>query len=132
MTMPHGTLPRVTARLATLTGAIGSVALTIVAGHRNPSVLLLAIFAGWVLLPFAALVVADLASSRWAAPGPITRAVMALLVTATSFGVYGTVAFAVPRVKAGFPFLVLPPVLVLFVAVVWGAAIKRSPRRPRS
>jgi len=43
-----------------LAGAVGSVGLTLRAGHRNNSLILMALFATWVLSPLVALVLAGL------------------------------------------------------------------------
>jgi hypothetical protein len=114
----RGDLPRRrAAALVGVTGAVGSVALTIVAGHSNPSVLLIAMFVVWVLTPFAALAAAFRASSAGSGRLPSTLLLLTLVTTAASLGIYGSVAFGVLRVKTGFAFLVLPPTLVLVVLV---------------
>lgn len=46
---------RTAAMLAVVAGAVGSVGLTLRAGHRNNSLVLQMLFLIWVLLPFVAL-----------------------------------------------------------------------------
>jgi hypothetical protein len=118
---------RLAAAIVAIAGAVGSVALTIVAGHRNPSVLLRAIFAAWVLTPFVALAAAG---RSWVAGSQRARAALlplTLVVTGVSLGIYGTVAFGALAIKTGFAFLVLPPALVSLVAVV-GLVVARRTR----
>jgi len=61
------------ALIVVLAGAVGSVGLMLHAGHRNPSRLLLVLFALWVLSPFIALVLANMVSKRWSV---LTRATL--------------------------------------------------------
>lgn len=50
-------LLRAVALIAVVAGAGGSIGLMLWAGHRNPSRLLIVLFAIWVLSPFVALVI---------------------------------------------------------------------------
>jgi hypothetical protein len=61
------------ALIAVLAGAVGSDGLMLRAGYRNPSRLLLVLFALWVLSPFIALVLANMVSKRWSV---LTRATL--------------------------------------------------------
>src|ERR1700731_2872365 len=66
-------LLRAVALIAVVAGALGSVGLMLWVGHRNPSRVLLVLFAIWDLSPFIALVLADIVSKRWSV---ITRATL--------------------------------------------------------
>src|SRR3984893_13107145 len=66
-------LLRAVALIAVVAGAAGSVGLMLWVGHRNPSRVLLVLFAIWDLSPFIALVLADIVSKRWSV---ITRATL--------------------------------------------------------
>jgi len=92
---------------AVVAGAGGSVGLMLWVGHRNPSRLLLVLFAIWVLAPFTALVLADFVSKRWSV---ITRATLygvMLMLTLGSLAFYGDVVWR-PRPQPAFVFLVVP------------------------
>ena len=56
---------RTAALIALPAGATGSVGFMLRAGHRNPSCVLLVLFATWVLSPFVALVFAIIVSKHW-------------------------------------------------------------------
>src|SRR5260370_41795226 len=102
-------LIRAAALVAVLAGAVGSVGLTLYAGRRNDSRILIVLFALWVLSPFVALVSASVASKRWLA---LTRATLysaALIVTLSSLVIYGVVALGPPRGKTACVFVVVPP-----------------------
>ena len=104
--------------LAIVVGGVGSVFLTLYTGRRNPSALLMAAFAIWVLLPFVALAAADAMSTNWSA---LTRTVLYALMFVTaidSLGTYGYVAFGPPRPQPAFWFLVVPPASVLLIAIL--------------
>ena len=106
------------ALIAVLAGAVGSVGLMLHAGHRNPSRLLLVLFALWVLSPFIALVLANMVSKRWSV---LTRAALytvMLVLAVGSLAIYGDVALGPPRTKAAFVFVVVPPASWLLIAIV--------------
>jgi hypothetical protein len=113
---------RTTALIAALLGAVGSVALMLWTGRRNPSWLLLFAFVLWVLSPFALLALGDVVSRRWA---PATRTalhVVAVMVAVLCLIVYGIAAFAQPMRTAAAPFVLFPPVCWAIIAVAVGAA----------
>ena len=104
--------------LAIVVGGVGSVFLTLYTGRRNPSALLMAAFAIWVLLPFVALAAADAMSTNWSA---LTRTVLYALMFVTAIvtlGTYGYVAFGPPRPQPAFWFLVVPPASLLLIAIL--------------
>ena len=104
--------------LAIVIGGVGSVFLTLYTGRRNPSALLMAAFAIWVLLPFVALAAADAMSTNWSA---LTRTVLYALMFVTAIdtlGTYGYVAFGPPRPQPAFWFLVVPPASLLLIAIL--------------
>ena len=116
--------------LAIVLGGVGSVTLTLYTGRRNPSALLMAVFAIWVLLPFVALAVADAMSTNWSA---LTRTVLyalMIVITIDTLGIYGYVAFGPSRPQPAFWFLVVPPASLLLIAIllrtVGGIAKSRS------
>ena len=96
---------RSAALIAVVAGAGGSVALTLYAGRQNDSGILMALFAIWVLSPFAALALANVVSKRWSV---LTRAALygvMLVLTVGSLAIYGAHAL---RPSDAFVFVVVP------------------------
>jgi hypothetical protein len=115
-------------QVGVVVGAVGSAALMLHVGSRNPSSVLMVLFAGWVLSPFIALGFADRASTRWP---PAARALLnglGLIVTLGSLAIYASVDLRRPAQPA-FMFLVVPLVSWLLVAGVVTAATFMSPRQ---
>jgi predicted dienelactone hydrolase len=106
------------ALIAALTGAVGSVALMLWTGHRNPSRLLLFLFAIWVLSPFVALILANLSSKRWSVPARLTLYSVTLFITLAALVIYGDVVWGPPRAQAAFVFILVPPASCLLIAIV--------------
>ena len=124
-------LLRQVALIAALAGAVGSVGMTLHAGHRNPSFLLNFIFAIWVLSPFVALVLATVVSKRWSG---VTRAALysvMLVVTLGGLAIYSAFTFGYLRAKTGFIFLVVPAASWLLIAIVGPIAAIISGRLSR-
>jgi len=87
------------------------------ARHQNSRILLL-LFAGWVLSPFMAAVLANAISQRRSVLTRATLNVTMLVLTFGSLAIYGDVAFGHPRAKIGFVFLVVPLASWLLLALV--------------
>ena len=124
-------LLRAAALVAVLAGAVGSVGLTLYAGRRNDSRILMVLFTLWVLSPFVAVVSASIASKRWLA---LTRATLysaTLVVTLSSLVIYGVVALGPPRGKTAFVFVVVPPASWLLTAIAVTIVALISGRRSR-
>ncbi|HVT59816.1 MAG TPA: hypothetical protein VHR45_15620 [Thermoanaerobaculia bacterium] len=119
------------ALIAVLVGAAGSVGLMLRVGHRNPSRLLLVLFAIWVLSPFMALVWANVVSRRWSVLTRATLYVVMLVITLGSLAIYGALAFGHLRAKTGFVFLVVPAASWLLIAVIIPMAAMISGRVSR-
>lgn len=109
---------------AVLAGAVGSVALMLWVGHRNPSRLLLALFVIWDLSPFVALLLAGIVSKRWSVLTRATLYGVMLIITLGSLALYGDVVLR-PRSQPAFMFLVVPPGswLLMMIAVPIAALI---------
>jgi len=112
---------------AVLAGAAGSVAFTLYDGRRNPSLILMALFALWVLSPFVALLLADLYSKRWPVRLRAALYILMIIVTVGSLAIYANVALGPPRAKTAFAFVVTPPVswLVIAILVAYAALVSR-------
>jgi hypothetical protein len=111
---------RSAARIALIVGAAGSIVLMMRAGARQRSIILILLFAGWVLSPFLALALANLRASRW--PARVRTSLYAAMigVSALSLAIYGMHAVR-GVMKAGFVYLVVPAMAWLLIAVALGA-----------
>ena len=121
------------ALVAVVVGAAGSVSLMLRAGH--PPIFLLVLFTGWVLSPFVAVVLADIASKRWSVPTRVTLYGVMLILTLGSLAFYGDIVSMPPGAKPAFVFLVVPlgSWLLLMIAVPIAAVVsRRLPRRGTS
>lgn len=90
-----------------LAGAAGSLGLTLHAGRHNDSVLLIILFAAWVLSPFVALLVADMVSKHWPVLTRVTLYCLMLVLALGSLVSYSAV-LSPPGAKPAFVFLVVP------------------------
>jgi hypothetical protein len=117
---------RIATLIAVVVGAAGSVAFTLYVGRHSPPFLLV-LFAGWVLLPFLALLVAGFASERWSALTRVALYCIALFITLSSLSVYGGFAIAAkPKTPV---FVVTSPASLLLIVIVLAVAVWRSRRR---
>ena len=122
---------RTSALTALLAGAIGAVGLTLRAGHRNSSRVLLVLFAFWVLSPFVALLYAGVISARWTM---LTRAalhILTLVITSGTLAAYAVVALGPPRAKTATVFVLVPPISLLLMAIVLPIAALVTGKRSR-
>jgi hypothetical protein len=120
------------ALIAVLIGALGSVAFTLLAGHRNPSRFLIFLFVIWVLSPFVTLVFATFISKSWSVLARGTLYSVMLFLSVASLAIYERVALGPPRAKTAFVFVVVPPFsfLLTMVAVSTATLISRRWSRP--
>jgi lysylphosphatidylglycerol synthetase-like protein (DUF2156 family) len=124
-------LLRAVALTAVVAGAGGSVGLMLWIGRRNPSRLLLVLFAVWVVAPFIALLLANTFSKRWSV---ITRATLysvMLVLTLSSLAIYGNVVLRPPRSTPAFVFVVVPLGSWLLMSIVVPTAALISGRLSR-
>lgn len=113
---------RLAARGACWVGAVLSLAFTLYAGRHNRSILLVVLFAGWVLLPYVGLVAADRAALR--ARRDIAGAIhgAALLLALVPPVIYAPVSILAPGHTATFAFLAVPFASWLAIATLLIAA----------
>jgi len=97
-------------------GALASLAFTLYAGRHNRSVLLVALFAGWVLLPYFGLIAADRLASR--VRRHIARAIQAATVVLALVppAIYAVLSILAPGHTATFAFLAVPAASWLAIA----------------
>jgi hypothetical protein len=103
----------------------------LIAGHRNDSRILLALFAIWVLSPFVALVLANLISKRWSVLTRATLHGVMLILTMGSLAIYGNMVSTPPGSKLAVPFLVVPLGSWLLITIVTPMAALLSRRLSR-
>ncbi len=118
-----GRFTDVVAVTALAAGAVGSVAFTLYAGLRvgSPRVLLV-LFAGWVVLPFAILAVSYLVSRRRSVVAQLTLARSILVVSLASLALYAIAAMGSGRPKTAV-FVLVAPMSLLLVGLAVPAAI---------
>ena len=102
-------------------GAAGSLFLLMTAGRGAP-VILLALFIGWVALPFAALAAANFYANRWS---PATRTALfaaSLLVFSAALFIYCWVTFWPPSSTPARTWLLVPAAswLAIIAAAICG------------
>src|SRR5258707_15858793 len=97
---------RTIALMTMLVGAVGSLGLMFYAGRHNKSIFLLVLFAGWVLLPFIGLVVANVLARRWSVLTRVTIYILMLVITLCSLIGYSGV-LSPPGTKPAAVFLIV-------------------------
>src|SRR5947207_427792 len=107
---------RITAIIATVAGAIGSLALMLRVG-RNAPMLLIVLFTGWVLLPFAILFAGAAMSRAWSASRQAFLHTTMLIVTLASLSIYGFVAAHPEMPRPASSFLMVPLVSLFGIAM---------------
>src|SRR5947209_17992935 len=89
-------------------GAVVSLALVLHAGRHQRSIVLILLFAGWVVSPFLGLLYAHLSFREWS---PSARRTLYAITVAVVFicpGIYAVGALGHTTLKVGFVFLVVP------------------------
>ena len=106
------------ALVVVLAGASGSLGFTLHAGRNNPSLLLRVLFAGWVLSPFIALLLANITAKWWPVLMRTTLCSLILLLTLGCLVSYSGVLSA-PGTKPAFVFLVVPMICWLLIVITF-------------
>jgi FtsH-binding integral membrane protein len=117
---------RTASLIAAAVGALGSVCLMLMAG-LHPPVLLVVLFIGWVLAPFAALVLAIILSRRWSEFTKNTVYAVTFVVAICSLAVYGYVLVRPAASQPAFPYVAVPLLswLLIFASVAVSALVSR-------
>ena len=123
----------VVALIALLAGTVGSVGLMLYAGrhHQSRILLLLILFALWVLSPFVALSWAHLRSKRWSVVTRVALDTATVVVAFGSLALYGEVALGPTRAQTASVFVVVPPASLLLLALVLSIAWRISSKLSR-
>ena len=122
---------RAAALIAVLVGAGGSVGLMLRAGRSSDERLLVMLIAGWVLAPFAALVLAHMVSTRWSVPTRATLYCLMLVLTLGSLAIYIGDAFGRSEAPGAAVFVGVPLASWLLIALVLPIAAFISGRLSR-
>lgn len=122
---------RAAARIAALSGAVGSVGLMLRAGRRNDSKLLLVLMAIWVLSPFVVLLGASVVAKSWPALTQKALYGVMLVIALGSLAIYGADTLWSFSAKAAFVFIVVPPASWLLTSTVVLIAALASRRQSR-
>ena len=117
---------RAVALVAVVIGATGSIGLMLHVGRRNPSRILLVLFAIWVLSPFVGLALAARGSQRWLVAAREKFHVVMLIVALGSLAIYAQVAFGPPRPRPASAFLMVPLAAWGLIVATLGMAVLRS------
>jgi hypothetical protein len=113
---------RAAALIAVLAGAAVSVGFLLRATSRNPSSLLVVLLAAWVFCPFGAMLLANVAATRWSAAARATLRGVMLAVALGSVAVYVADALWPRASQPAFVFIVVPPASWLLGATVLAVA----------
>ena len=105
---------------ATVVAAIGSLIAMFIVGHRQRSIILMVVFAAWVLSPYVALALLHARSGTWL---PRTRTMLqggTLLITLGALATYAYVVVRPLKSQPASTFLIVP--FVSWVVLAAGAA----------
>ena len=105
------------AQSAIIAGAIGSLGFTLKAGHKNSSILLVALFIIWVLLPFVVLSFVSKMSRAWKEPERVMLDMFILSIGMVSLISYSGI-FIPSDTKPAFIFLMVPLISLILTILV--------------
>ena len=128
--VPKNTLLRTIAVVVVLAGAVGSLVMTLQAGHKNSSVLLVVLFASWVLSPFIAFLITNVMSRLWNDLNRKTLYYIMIFLPVVSLVSYSG-AISPPGMKPAFIFLVVPFISWLFLGIFILIAVSQSRKKNR-
>jgi hypothetical protein len=109
---------RRTALIATVVGAAVSLVFMFVVGRHQKSLVLIALFTGWVLAPFVVLIYMHTRSKIWPELQRTALDALMILLSLGSVAIYGTVAFGPPRPQPAAFFLLVPATSLALIAIV--------------
>jgi uncharacterized membrane-anchored protein len=121
---------RLTALVALVLGAAGSIGLWIRAAQHPPP-LLIVLFVIWVLSPFVVLWIGHVMAKRWAPNNQTALYWVTLLVTVASILIYADDAVSHRTAHPAAVYVVVPPAswIASAIAIGLGARIARSKQK---
>jgi hypothetical protein len=111
-------LMQTVAMVAAIIGAIGSLYFMFKTGRNQKSILLIVLFTGWVLSPFAGLFLASKFSNRWIIPGRLSLYWLMIIFAIGSLVAYSGVLIP-SGTKGAFIFLVAPFTSWIVITIVF-------------
>jgi len=113
--------------LMVLAGAAGSLGFTLYTGRHNPSVVLILLFAGWVVSPFIALLLINVITKRWQLFDRLILYHLMVIITLGSMIIYSGL-WSPQNARTAFVFLVVPLLSWTLMGLILLAA-RLSPSR---
>ena len=113
------------ATIVAIAGAIGSLYFMFKAGRYQKSILLIALFTGWVLSPFVGLFFATKTSNRWIITARTLLYWLMIILAIGSLVAYSG-ALIPPGTKGAFVFLVAPFTSWVVIIIVFLIGRRRS------
>lgn len=117
----YNSLLQKSALASIITGAIGSLYFMFTAGRHQKSIILIALFTGWVLSPFLGLFAAGELFKKWSSRNRILLYILMIIIAIGSLIAYSGL-WVPPGTKPAFIFLVNPLVswllLITFIMIV--------------
>jgi len=117
--------PRLLALAVIVAGAAGSILLMLRAGSRQQSIVLIALFTGWVLSPFLALAWAAIALKAWTSSARTMVYSATAFVTLVSVAMYGGIIPMPSGSRPAAVYLLVPFVSWIVFAILAGVARAR-------
>jgi hypothetical protein len=108
---------RAAAVIALVIGTAASLVFEIRGGRRNPSQLLVAGIALWVISPCLLLFIANAISARWSTKGRLMLYGLTMIVALVPLIFYGDQSLRPAHTSAAFLFIAIPPILWLVIAI---------------
>jgi len=121
---------RLTALVALVLGAAGSLGLWIRAAQHPPP-LIIVLFVVWVLSPFVVLGIGHVVAKRWAPSTQTALYWVTLLVTVASIAIYADDAVAHRTTHPAFVYVAVPPASWLASAVALGGGAWIAKRKQK-
>ena len=121
------TFLRTVARILLAVGAVGSLYFMFNASRNQKSILLIALFTGWILSPFAGLFLADRFSKSWSVNVRSSFYWLTIILIVISLVGYSG-AFNTPNTKNAFVFIIIPLIswLVITISVLTARRLSRK------
>ena len=110
------TFLRTVALILLVVGAVGSLYFMFNASRNQKSILLIALFTGWILSPFVGLFLADKFSKRWTVNVRASFYWLMIILTIVSLIGYSG-AFNTPKTSNAFVFLIIPLISWLLIII---------------
>ena len=121
------TFLRTVALILLIVGAVGSLYFMFNASRNQKSILLIALFSGWILSPFVGLFLADKFSKRWTVNIRSSFYWLMIILTIVSLVGYSG-AINTPKTKNAFVFLIIPLIswLLMIFSILTARRLSRK------